>query len=200
MVEDRRPALTPKRVRGLGARTFSAKRRTQLPSESAAFGRLTNAAVAAGWPRPPGAVASGHGALELVYVADEVPLTPVECLLELFELGAPALDPVLAELDVGLELGFALLEVGFETLELSRPSVRGVVRDRLQPPLDVSRLLPHVASANDLAPKEGRKGSCLLRRDFHTEHERPGGAEFLFRHEEPHREDRPGQGSALSLG
>ena len=101
--------------------------------------------------------------MELVDVADEVPLAPVERLLELLELGAPALDPVLAELDVGFELGFALLEVGFETLQFGCPSVRRVVRNRLQPPFDVSRLLPLVGRGNDLAPEEGRKGGSLLR-------------------------------------
>jgi AmiR/NasT family two-component response regulator len=85
-----------------------------------------------------------------------------------------------------------LLEVGFETLELGCPSVRRVVRNRLQTPFDVSRLLPLDAPGNDLAPEKGRKGGSLLRRDFHTEHERLGDAEFLVRHEEPHLRESPG--------
>jgi two-component system, response regulator PdtaR len=85
-----------------------------------------------------------------------------------------------------------LLEVGFETPELGRPSVRCVVRNRLQPPFDVSRLLHLVAPANELGPEEGSKRGSLLRRDFHTEHERLGDAEFLVRHEEPHLRESPG--------
>jgi hypothetical protein len=54
--------------------------------------------------------------------------------------------------------------------------------------------------AGELAAEEGRKRGSLLRRDFHTEHERPGDAEFLVRHEEPHHLNRQGRGAALSLG
>src|SRR4030081_2971501 len=77
-------------------------------------GALADAAVAAGGARPPGALARGHRALELIDVADQVALTPVERLLELLELGTPALDSVFAELDVGFELCFALFEVGLD--------------------------------------------------------------------------------------
>ena len=61
--------------------------------------------------------------MKLVDVADEIAFAPFECLLELFELGAPAVDAVLAELHVCLELGFALVEIGLEPLELCHPRV-----------------------------------------------------------------------------
>jgi hypothetical protein len=86
---------------------------------------VADAAVAAGGARPPGIVAAGHGALQLIHVADEIPLAAVECLLELLELGAPALDPVLSELDVGFELGLPLLQVALEALQLDDSLRRG---------------------------------------------------------------------------
>ena len=42
------PSGNTKGVRGLGPRTFSAKRRTELPGESAAFARVRAAIRAAG--------------------------------------------------------------------------------------------------------------------------------------------------------
>src|SRR5215471_1734969 len=56
------------------------------------FAALVNAAVAAGGTLPPGGVGAraGHRALQLVDVVGQVFLAALERLLELFELGAPA--------------------------------------------------------------------------------------------------------------
>jgi len=171
-------------VCGLCPRTFSAKRRTQSQAKAklsrGARSALADAAVAAGRPRPPGAVASGHGALELIDVADEVPLTPVECLLELFELGAPALDAVLAELDVGFELGLALVEIGLEPLQLRHAGIGCHVGNRSDP--DILRR----------RPEEGRERGRLLRGDFHAEDEGLRGAVFVVRHGAALEESFPG--------
>jgi hypothetical protein len=70
----------------------------------------------------------------------------------------------------------------------------------LKPPLDGSRVVLFLACADELAAEERGERGSLLRGDFHTEHERPGDAEFLIRHEEPHHLNRPGRGAALSLG
>src|SRR5438552_10331040 len=60
--------------------------------------------------RPPAGLALRQLALELAHVKRQLRLLAVEPLLELGQLGAPALDALLAELDVGLELGLARLE------------------------------------------------------------------------------------------
>jgi hypothetical protein len=70
----------------------------------------------------------------------------------------------------------------------------------LKPPLDGSRVVLFLACADELAAEERGERGSLLRGDFHTKHERPGDAEFLIRHEEPHHLNRPGRGPALSLG
>jgi len=87
----------------------------------------------------------------LIDVADEVPLAAVEGLLELFQLGAPALDPILPELNVGLELCFAQFQVTLEAPDLRRASVRRVIRNRLRPPLDGSRVMLFLARGDDFA-------------------------------------------------
>src|SRR5256714_1629574 len=60
--------------------------------------------------RPPAGLALRQLALELADVQRQLCLLAVEPLLELAQLGAPALDALLAELDVGLELRLARLE------------------------------------------------------------------------------------------
>ena len=65
---------------------------------------------------------------ELVDIADDVAFATVERLLELFELGAPSLDPILAELDVRLELRFALVEVALSLSKLEHPRIDSFVR------------------------------------------------------------------------
>src|SRR5919206_4443407 len=60
--------------------------------------------------RPPARLALRQLTLELADVQRQLGLLAVEPLLELGQLGPPALDALLAELDVGLELGFAPLE------------------------------------------------------------------------------------------
>src|SRR5256885_9021001 len=60
--------------------------------------------------RPPAGLALRQLALELADVQRQLRLLAVEPLLELAQLGAPALDALLAELDVGLELRLARLE------------------------------------------------------------------------------------------
>ena len=112
------------RADGLCPAAFSAKRRTQSRAEAKLPVLVDNAAVAAGWAGPPGGVgAAGHCSLQLVDVADEIALTPLEGLLELFELRAPALDAILAEHHVGLELGLALTQLRLALLQLERPLV-----------------------------------------------------------------------------
>ena len=46
--------------------------------------------------------------MKLLDVVREVALATIELLLEIHELRAPPLDPILAEDDVGLELGLAM--------------------------------------------------------------------------------------------
>src|SRR5690242_18484268 len=95
------------------------------------FGRLVDAAVAARGAGPPGVVAdAAHGALELVDVRDEILLAALEGLLELLELGAPALHPVLAQLHVRLELRLAQLELALALRQLEDACVDRRLRDR----------------------------------------------------------------------
>ena len=81
---NRRPK--PRQKCAGSARARSARSAVPKPKRKRSFRaeELTNAAVAAGGPRPPGAIAPGHGALKLVDVAGEIPLTAVKRLLEVF--------------------------------------------------------------------------------------------------------------------
>ncbi len=108
----------------------------------------------------------------MVDVADEVALAAVERLFELFELGAPALDAVFSELDVGLELCFALFEVGLEPLELDHPRVGGDVRD----------VVAAVCGLGCRGAEQRAEVGCLLRRDLDPEDEGFLGAVVVVRH------------------
>jgi hypothetical protein len=130
---------------------------------------------------------AGHRALQLIDVADEVALSAVERLLELLELCPPALDPILAERDVGLELRLADLEFALPLAQLEHPGVDQLLGDRR-----IDRRA--VGGAQD-----GRERCRLLRRYLDSQDEGLGGAEFVVRHEEPHEENRPGRPAALSL-
>src|SRR6266545_3601589 len=124
---------------------------------------LADAAVAAGGARPPSVVMDGrHCALELVDVADEVSLAAVEGLLELLELGAPALDPILAELDVGLELGLALLQLRLTLRQLEHSGVDGGIGDGSRDPGDGGRCV---------SLEQGSESVRLLRGDLYAENE-----------------------------
>src|SRR5439155_25925688 len=87
------------------------------------FRAQLDAAVAARRAGPPGIVAAGHCAQQLVYVVDEIALAPVEVLLELLELRSPPLDAIFPDLHVCLELRFPLHEVALEALQLAGVSV-----------------------------------------------------------------------------
>src|SRR5439155_2612944 len=113
--ENKRPP--PRSARAEPARVC-AKRSTKNAAKAQLSLRLANAAVAAGGAGPPGVVTGRHRTLKLVDVADEITLAAVECLLEFLELCAPAFDLVFAVLNVGLELGLALLELRLTLLEL----------------------------------------------------------------------------------
>ncbi len=120
---------------------------------------MANAAVAAGGSSPPRVVVTGHRALQLVDVADEITLAAIEPLLELIELGTPALDPVLTELDVGLEHRLTLLQVGLTAAELVEPCVGELLGDR-----ERGRFAPGLS-------EERCQGCRLLRRDLDAEND-----------------------------
>src|SRR5439155_24597715 len=73
--------------------------------------------------RPPAGLALRQLALELAHVQRQLRLLAVEPLLELGQLGAPALDALLAELDVGLELGLARLERVLALVDVAQASL-----------------------------------------------------------------------------
>src|SRR2546430_5548649 len=73
--------------------------------------------------RPPAGLALRQLALELAHVQRQLSLLAVEPLLELGQLGAPALDALLAELDVGLELGLARLERILALVDVAQASL-----------------------------------------------------------------------------
>src|SRR5256885_16053285 len=83
--------------------------------------------------RPPAGLALRQLALEFADVQRQLGLLAVEPLLELGQLGAPALDALLAELDVGLELRLARLECVLALVDVSKASLELVldVRDPL---------------------------------------------------------------------
>src|SRR5919197_1649803 len=116
-------------ARELSSRAFRAKRSTSSTAE-AQLPQLPDAAVAAGWAGPPGVVARVHRALQLIDVAHEIAFAALERLLELLELGAPALDSILAELDVRLELGLALLQLALPLSQLEDARVHDLVGER----------------------------------------------------------------------
>jgi AmiR/NasT family two-component response regulator len=125
-----------------------------------------DAAVAARRPRPPGVVGVGHRALELIDVADEVTLTPLEGLLHLFELRPPALDAILAKLDVGLEFGLSLVEIALPAAQFQHPGVHDLLRN-------------HLGSRFGLPRKEGRERRSLLSRDLDPKDEGLGRKRFV---------------------
>src|SRR5437763_958488 len=103
----KKQAASAKRARELSSCAFSAKR-SNSPNSESALSLLVHAAVAARGALPPGFVAGAvHGSLQLIHVAHEVALAPLQRLLELLELPAPALHTVLAQLNVRLELRLA---------------------------------------------------------------------------------------------
>ena len=108
-------------------------------------------------------------ALQLVDVADEVALTALEGLLELLQLRPPALDPVLAELDIDLELGLALLQIGLPLPQLEDSGVHRLLGDR-----HGSALVPY--------REEGSERGGLLRGDLHAEDQWFGGEVFVLGH------------------
>src|SRR3954470_16797719 len=126
----KRAAPTTQRARGLCPRAFSAKRRTYHRSKRS-LERLVDAAVAARGAGPPGVIRyAGHRALKLVDVAHKIFLAALEGLLELLELGAPALHLVLAQLHVGFELGLTQLELALAFRQLENAGVDDCLRDR----------------------------------------------------------------------
>src|SRR4051812_10477680 len=97
---------------GLCPRAFKREAPAPIQRSKRSFGRLVDAAVAAGRAGPPRVIGrAAHCALKLVDVRNEIFLAALERLLELLELGAPALHLVLAELDVGFELRLTQLEL-----------------------------------------------------------------------------------------
>src|SRR5438067_13529576 len=83
------------------ARARSARSAVLIQQSKRSFDGLVDAAVAAGGAGPPGVVrgTTVHDALQLVHVRDEILFAAIERLLELFELRAPALHLVLAQLN-----------------------------------------------------------------------------------------------------
>src|SRR5438034_2021483 len=77
--------------------------------------------------RPPAGLALRQLALELADVQRQLGLLAVEPLLELGQLGAPALDALLAELDVGLELRFARLECVLALVDVAQSALELVL-------------------------------------------------------------------------
>src|SRR5262249_9271534 len=168
---------TPRSARARLARV--SREAHYLRAIEAKLRELVNAAVAARRPLPPGVVAgAGPRSLQLVDVADEVALTPLERLLELLELGGPALHLVRAHLHVRLELRLAQLQVAqalVDRLVRNRSRSRSGRQGRQRHPVE-----------------KGSEGACLLSRDLDPEDERLGfGSEIRFRHRWPHHLHRP---------
>src|SRR6266480_2931208 len=147
--------------RASSARARSARSALPLQRSKRSFEScLVNAAVAARWSLPPGVAArAGHGSLQLIDVAHEVALAPVQRLLELFQLGPPALDPVLAQLHVRVELRLAQLQVALALPQLEDPRVDRLLGDRSW------------YSRQRHPAQERGKRVRLLRRDLYSEDE-----------------------------
>src|SRR5437588_12636576 len=70
--------------------------------------------------RPPADLAARQLALELAHVEQELALLAVEALLELGQLGAPALHSLLPQLDVRLELRLARVQRSLPLVEIAK--------------------------------------------------------------------------------